>query len=112
LPRKLYTLTYPDRSRKNIDRIERDSLELSGSIKKTSDGQYKYIGPIHTFHTMADLGKLRITAPSECQRFLEGRFIFVDPQKVQHIERLETVGGMTARLIKQGVVEPQAGVNY
>lgn len=101
---KRYLLTYPDGSRKHIDRETRDSLLLSGSAKQTQPLKYLYIGPVQTFHSFADLSRLTIAAPGECRRFLQGNFVIEQSDGQKITERLETPGGMTARLIKQGVL--------
>lgn len=101
---KRYLLTYPDRSKKHINREERDSLLLSGCAKQIGPQQYSYIGPVHTFHAMTELSKLSITTESECRRFLQGSFVIEERGGRKYSERLETPGGMTARLIKQGSV--------
>jgi hypothetical protein len=79
----------------HIDRQLRDDLVLSG-LAKENDGYYAYIGPQHTMHTMADLGKLKIgTEPHK--RFYPGSFIFEHDGK-RHRERLETPEAYAARL--------------
>jgi len=78
---------------------------LSGCAKQTNIDRYLYIGPVHTFHALADLRQLSVIQQSECKRFLEGQFTIIAPRtNKRSSERLETPGGMTARLIRQGLV--------
>jgi len=101
---KKYLLTYPDRSKRHINREERDSLLLSGCAKQTGSQKYLYIGAVHTLHTLADLRVLSSAPQGEYRRFLQGQFTVVAPDGKRSSERLETPGGMTARLIAKGLV--------
>ena len=95
---KKYLLTYPDGSRKHIHREERDSLLLAGCAKQTAPERYFYIGPVHTFHSFADLGQLQLQAePMESRRFLPGSFI-VEMKGKKYRELMETPGAMVYRL--------------
>jgi hypothetical protein len=75
---------------------------LAGSARLTAPREYLYIGQVHTFHTFADLKSLlEHSDDGDIRRYLQGRFIFVDPKGRKHKEGMETPGGMTERLIKQ-----------
>lgn len=53
---------------------------------------------------MTELSKLSVASPSESTAYLQGQFIIVAPGGKKSNERLESVGGMTARLIRDGLV--------
>ncbi len=71
---------------------------LCGSIKEVGPCRYKYIGQVYRFRSLADLEKLSIAVVGDLRRFLNGSFIWVEPDGEQIPERLETPQGMTARL--------------
>jgi hypothetical protein len=95
---KRYLLTYPDGSRKHIDRETRDTLLLSQSAKKTDEGRYLYVGEVHTYHTFSDMRGLYLTSREiPLRRFLSGNFIFELKGKKRR-ELLETPEAMALRM--------------
>jgi hypothetical protein len=92
-------LTYPDGSRKHIDREERDYLLLSQSARKTSEGRYLYTGPIHTYNSFEQLKDLSIAQePANLRRFLPGSFIFEHKGK-KRFEMLESAEHLAVRYV-------------
>jgi hypothetical protein len=90
-----FTIHYPNGIKRHINRLERDLL--ASSLIQIAPREYA--APHHSLQTEID----QINSP----RYLEGAFTIeqTDGRKIH--ERLESVMGMTARLIKQGVLELQ-----
>lgn len=95
---KKYLVTYPDRSRKYVDRETRDQLILSQDIVKSGVDRYRYTGEVRTFHSFRDLENLYVPQrTSDLRRFLAGSFIFLLRGHRQR-ELMETPEGMAIRL--------------
>jgi hypothetical protein len=94
---KRYLLTYPDGSRKHIDRAERDSLVLAQQAKQTANGNYLYTGQQHTFHSFAELSVLTIANPQQIKPFLPGYFI-VEHKEKRTREYLESPEHLALRI--------------
>lgn len=96
MARKQFVIVYPDRSKENVSRTDRDSLLLSRQIEPISPEKYRYIGEVKTFHAFSDLAGICAKLPM-LRRYLEGLFIF-EFQGKQHRERLETPEAFAFRL--------------
>lgn len=91
-------LTYPDGSRKRIDRSERDDLIFAGLAKQTEPRKYLFTGQRRTLHSFAELESFAENViPSNLKRFLPGSFI-VEREGKRTRELLETAGAMAYRL--------------
>jgi hypothetical protein len=100
---KRYLLTYPDGSRRHINRETRDSLVLSQSARETAPGRYLYTGEVHTYKTFSQLRELSFTPTGSLRNFLAGSFIFeLDGKKKR--ELLETPEAMALRMAKTAAV--------
>lgn len=99
MARKQFLIVYPDRSKKNVSRTDRDSLLLSRQIEPLCSGQYRFVGEMRTFHAFSDLVELRgkFEPLPVLRKYLEGSFIF-EFQGRQHKERLETPEAFAFRL--------------
>src|SRR5208282_5480978 len=99
--RNLYLLTYPDGSRKHIDRDERDNMIVAGNARQTAPNRYFYIGVTHTFHAMFELSKLMLsTSPLDTgPLYYRGTFIFERAGK-RTAENMESPRAMALRLAK------------
>jgi hypothetical protein len=96
-----FLLTYPDGSRKHIDRETRDQLLLSLQARQIGPQRYRFIGQHKTFHSFSELGELRIESNAPLRRFLPGSFIFEVHLKRRR-ELMETPEGMAFRLMNRG----------
>lgn len=59
MSRKQFVVSYPDRSKSNISRSERDRLLLSLLIEPIAPNNYRYIGKALSCHQFADLSKIK-----------------------------------------------------
>lgn len=90
-----YLLKYPDGSKKNMSRADRDNLLLSGLAKQTGPQEFIYLGQVRTLHSFAELSTLHITAePKNLRRFLAGSFIWehAGKRKRELMETPESIG--------------------
>jgi hypothetical protein len=99
LSAKRYLLTYPDGSRRHINRETRDSLLLSQSARETAPGRYLYIGEVHTYKTFSQLREISFAPTGSLRSFLAGHFIFELKGK-RNRELIETPEGMALRMAK------------
>jgi hypothetical protein len=91
-------LTYPDGSRKHINREERDSLVLSQSARQTAPERYLFIGKTRTLHSFRELSDFNFSGDfSLLRRFLAGSFVF-ELRGERKRELLETPEAMALRL--------------
>lgn len=105
---KTYSLAYPDGSKQNMSRQERDNLVLSGLVKEISPLKYAYTGQQHTFHTFSDLSKLQLShnEPPK-RRFLSGSFIWEHAGKRRR-ELMETPESIGVRVCQMAGLELSA----
>ena len=96
--RKQFTVSYPDRSKRNISRSQRDTLLLSRQIAHASGLEYRFIGLSQTLHSFADLSQLLGQPLGDLRHHLDGQFIFVDTLGRRHRELLETPEALALRL--------------
>jgi hypothetical protein len=93
-----FLLTYPQGGRKWIDRAERDSLLLSKSARKTSEGRYIFTGHVRVYSSFAELRDLVLSGNVAALRsFLSGQFI-IEFGEEKKKELLETPERMVLRL--------------
>lgn len=97
---KNYQLTYPDGSKKHIDRVERDDLVLSGLARQTSPMVYEFLGQPRTYHSFAEWAEIEIKAivgRNPVKRFLPGSFV-IEHNGRRRRELLETPEHAVCRL--------------
>jgi hypothetical protein len=85
-----FTIHYPNGIKRHINRLERDLLASS----------LTQIGPKAYTATSLQTELHEMNIP----RFLAGAFVIEDSKGNKTKERLESVGGMMARLIRQGIL--------
>lgn len=108
MARKRFIVFYPDSSKEQIGTTERDSLLVSGSIRKISEGRYEFTGQRRTFHSFPDYGKHYVaqqTQPSldSGPNYLSCHLKFQAPDGSIREEREETPKGLVLRLIQRGL---------
>jgi hypothetical protein len=105
MARKQFVVTYPDRTKANISRSDRDSLLASLLIEPSGFNAYRYIGPQRTFHSFADLSSLKdkLFQPIEQTGYLEGSWIFERDGK-RYRESEARVGELVCQLRLRGAL--------
>jgi hypothetical protein len=98
-----FLLTYPDGSRKHIDRKTRDQLLLSLQARQTGPQRYRFIAKPQTFHSFSEMGDhLYIESQAQpLRRFYPGIFAFELNLKRRR-ELMESPEGMAFRLMNRG----------
>lgn len=101
MARKSFLITYPDRSKKHVDSLERDSLLLAKLIRHLEGNRYEFAGEVCTLHSFADLERIRpqFQPRNPLRKFLEGSFVFEHAGR-KKFERLETAEALEFRLPK------------
>ena len=89
-----YLIHYPNGIKRHVNRLERDLL--ASSLTLIAPREYAAASLQTEIEQMTG------------RRYLEGAFIIERPDGRKIHERLESVMGMTARLFRQGVLEPRA----
>jgi hypothetical protein len=87
-----FTIHYPNGIKRHVNRLERDLL--ASSLTQISPREYAA--------TSLQTEIEQMTGP----RYLEGKFTIEQPDGQVVSERLETVMGMTVRLVRQGICVP------
>ena len=101
-----FLVTYPDGSRKHIDREERDSLLYSQEIKEIAPKQYRYVAHVKRFHLTATQNTLQAlstvkTEPSVVRRYLGINVVFhLGDKRYREVE--ESAEGMAIRYQMKG----------
>ena len=85
-----FTIHYPNGIKRHVNRLERDLL--ASSLTQIAPREYAALSLQTEIEQMTGA------------RFLPGKFNIEQPDGRVISERLESVMGMTARLIKQGIV--------
>lgn len=102
MARKQFLVVYQDGSKKHIGCAERDSLLLSGQIKKISDLQFSSTEQVRTCHAFADISKMMSAIQENPLRhFLNGSFT-IELKGRRRRELLETPEAMAYRLTNNG----------
>lgn len=105
MARKQFVVLYPDHSKSNISRSERDRLLLSQLISPAGDKVYRYVGQAFTVNNFADMGRLspHIFRTLPDTGFLPGRYIIdYGDRKVTDIQARP--GQMELQLRQQGLI--------
>lgn len=106
MARKQFVVHYPDRTRANISRSERDDQLLSSLIEPTEQpNQYRYIGKTYSCKNFADLSyiKEKLCKPVGETGCLPGEWIFQLGEDLRHEFEMRP-GEMELRLRKQGTL--------
>jgi len=100
MSRKNFVIVHADGSKRNIGSTERNSLLLLKEIRFLEGTKYVYTGEMRTYHSFADLSKLRHRGEftKAAASFLRGTFIVVDTKGRTFVEKLETPAGLEVRL--------------
>jgi hypothetical protein len=100
MSRKNFVIVYADGSKKNIGSTERNSLLLSKEIRLLEGMRYEYAAKVRTYHSFADLSKLRHRGEfsKAAASYLRGLFIVIDVKGRTFTEKLETPAGWEVRL--------------
>ena len=105
MARKQFVVLYPDHSKSNISRSERDRLLLSQLITPAGDKLYRYTGQAFTVNNFADISRLspHIFRTLPDTGFLPGRYIFeLNDRKTIDIQARP--GQMELQLRQQGLI--------
>lgn len=97
---KKYLVKFNDGSKKHVNREMRDSLLLSGEIRKVGANSFVSTIPVRRYHNLADIGELKQTIgpPAKLLRsYLQGQFI-VEFKGKRQTERLETPEALALRM--------------
>lgn len=96
---KTYSLAYPDGSKQNMSRADRDNLLLSGLIKEIAPLKYAYTGQQYTLHSFSELSRIQISSVEDApkRRFLAGSFIWEHAGKRRR-ELMETPESISLRV--------------
>lgn len=102
MAKKRFIIQYQDGSRKQVGRLERDSMILAKEISHKAENRYLFTGQAMTFHSFADLQQLIPALKSELlRRYLAGFFIW-ELGDLREDERLQTPEAQIERLEAMG----------